>query len=165
MRSGQITDAHQKLVDDLPAGEAEGLPKEPRPVLGRTRMMSFEPAGERPVQLSQRLDASCVLCRRLDFEPVADDPRIGEQPVDIGRPESGDTVDVEIRKGRAKRRPFLEDCQPGQSRLVDLENEPLEQHALLAGREAVLAIMIEAVHRMAGRYSAISGAQLTARGN
>ena len=41
---------------------------------------------------------------RLDLEPVADDPRIGEQAVDIGRPERRDMVDVETGKGRAKRR-------------------------------------------------------------
>jgi len=128
-------------------------------------VVGLDPTDERPVRLSQRLNAPCILGCRFDFEPVADDPRIGEQAVGIGRPESRDTINVEIRKGLAKRRPLLEDRQPRQSRLVDLENEPLEQHVLLAGREAVLGVMIEAVHRMAGRDSAIRGAQLTARGS
>ena len=165
MRSGQVADAHQELVNDLPTGEAKGLSKQPRPLLKRSRVVGLEPADQRSVRFSQYLDAPRILGCRFDFEPIADDPRIAEQAVGIGRPEASDTVDVEIGKGGAKRRAFLEDCQPGQSRLVDLENEPLEQHALLAGREAVLAIVVEAVHRMAGRYSAISGAQLTARGN
>src|SRR6202043_3542545 len=79
MRPGQITDAHQKLVDDLPAGEAKGLPKEPGPLLQRSRVGGVEPAGERPVRISQRLDAPRILGCRFDLEPVADDPRIGEE--------------------------------------------------------------------------------------
>src|ERR1700757_1780827 len=128
-------------------------------------MVSVEPPGERPVRLPQGLDAPRIFGCRFDFEPVADDPRIGEQAIGIGGPESGDTVDVEIRKGGAKSHPFLEDRQPGQARLIDLENKPLEKKPLRAGREAVLAIMVEAVHRMAGRNSAICGAQFTARGS
>src|ERR1700681_4595740 len=46
MRSGQIAEAHQELIDDLPAGEKEGLPKKPRPLLLRSRVMHFEPIDE-----------------------------------------------------------------------------------------------------------------------
>ena len=41
VRSGQIAEAHQELVDDLPAGKTEGLPKQPRPLLLRLRVMRF----------------------------------------------------------------------------------------------------------------------------
>src|SRR5438105_15145803 len=58
MRSGQIPDAHQELVDDLPTGEAKGLPKQPRPFLRGPRVAGLEPTGDRPVRLSPRLDAA-----------------------------------------------------------------------------------------------------------
>src|SRR5438270_13398192 len=67
MRSGQIPDAQEELVDDLPTGEAKGLPKEPRPFLRGPRVVGLEPTGERPVRLSQRLDASRILGCRFDF--------------------------------------------------------------------------------------------------
>src|SRR5438270_5304921 len=67
MRSGQIPDAHQELVDDLPTGEAKGLTKQPRPFLRGPRVVGLEPTGERPVRLSQRLDAPRILGCRFDF--------------------------------------------------------------------------------------------------
>ena len=57
MRPGQITDAHQKLVDDLPAGKTKGLSEDPRPILHRSRVIGREPAGKRAVRLPERLDA------------------------------------------------------------------------------------------------------------
>lgn len=165
MRSGQIADTHQKLVDDLPSGEAKSLPKQPGPVLRRARVVSIEPAGKRPVRISQRLDPPRILGRRLDFEPVADDPRISEQTLDIGWSKGGDAVDVEIGEGGAKCRSFFEDCQPRQPRLVDFEDEPLEEHAFLGCWETIFAFVVETVHRVPGRNSAIRRAQLIARGN
>ena len=47
--------------------------------------MSFEPKGERPVQFPQRLEASSIFDGGFDLEPVADDPSIGEQAIDLGR--------------------------------------------------------------------------------
>jgi hypothetical protein len=59
-------------------------------------MMRREPLGERPVRLPQRLNPPRILGRRLDFEPVADDSRIGEQPFDLRRAEGGDPIDREV---------------------------------------------------------------------
>ena len=165
MRSGEIADAHEKLVDDLPSGEAKGLPKQPGPVLRRARVVSIEPAGKRPVRISQRLDPPRILGRRLDFEAVTYDSRIGEQAVDIRWSKVGDAVDVEIGEGGAKCRSFFEDCQPRQPRLVDFKDESLEKHAFLGCWKTIFAVVVETVHRVPGRNSAIRRAQLTARGN
>jgi len=165
MRSGQIADAHQKLVDDLPSGEAKGLPKEPGPVLRRARVVGIQPAGKRPVRISQHLDPPRILGRRLDFEAVAYDSRISEQTLDIRWSKGGDGVDLEIGEGGAKCRSFFEDCQPRQSRLVDFEDESFEKHAFLGCRKTIFAVVVETVHRVPGRNSAIRRAQLTARGN
>ena len=92
-------------------------------------------------------------------------PESASSRVDIGRPEGGDAIDVEIGKGGAKRGPLVEDRQPGKPGLIDLEDEPFEQHILVGRREAVFGIVIGPVHRMAGGEPAIGGAQLTARGS
>src|ERR1700730_4551920 len=97
------------------------------------------------MRLPQRLDSPGILGRRLDLESIANNARIGEQAVDIGRPEGGDAVDLEIRERGAKRRALLEDRQPGQARPVYLEHEPLEQHALVGGGKAVFGVMIDTV--------------------
>jgi len=53
-----------------------------------------------------------VLDRRLDLEPVADNARIAEQPIDIGRLEGSDAIDVEFSECSAKGRPLSEYRQP-----------------------------------------------------
>src|SRR3984893_1910359 len=165
MRSGQIAEAHQELIDDLSAGKTEGLAKKPRPLVRRSRVVRVEPTGERSMRLPQRLDSPGILGRRFYLESIADDPRIGEQAIGVSRSEGGNAIDLEIRERSAKRRTLFEDRQPGQDRLVYLEHEPLEQHALVGGGKAMLGLMIEAVDRMAGRQPAIGGAHLSSRGN
>ena len=48
--------------------------------------MRVQPAGERPVRLPQRLESLGIFDGGFDPEPVADDPRIREQTVDLGLP-------------------------------------------------------------------------------
>jgi len=112
MSSRKVPDAHQELVDDLAAGKTEGPPKKLRPFLRRTRMMCIEPGRERSVCSTQRLNAYCVLDRRLDLEPVADDARIAEQPIDIGGLEGSDAIDVEFSECCAEGRTLPEYRQP-----------------------------------------------------
>ena len=47
MRAGQIASGHEKLVDDLAAGEDEGLFEEFRPFVFGQRVMSVEPTFQR----------------------------------------------------------------------------------------------------------------------
>src|SRR5882672_8203979 len=102
------------------------------------------------MRLPQRLDSPGILGRRLDLESIADDPRIGEQAIGVIRSEGGNAIDLEIRERSAKCRTLFEDRQPGQARLIYLEHEPLEQHALVGGAKAVFGVMIDTVDRMAG---------------
>jgi hypothetical protein len=126
VRSGQIAHTHQEFTDDQTAGEAKGLAKEFRPIGWRARMMRVQPAGERSVRLPQRLETSGIFGGGFDLEPVADDPRIGEQAVGLGRAEGGHAIDREIRERCAKGCTFPEDRRPGEARLIDLEHQPLE---------------------------------------
>ena len=113
VRPGQIADTHQEFPDDLPTGEAKCSAKELRPCLRRAWVMRVQPAGERPVRLPQRQESSGIFGGGFDLEPIADDPRISEQAVDLGGAEGGDAIDREISISSAKRRAFLEDCRPG----------------------------------------------------
>ena len=85
--------------------------------------------------------------------------------IGFGGPEGGDPINVEIRKSSAEGRSLSEYRQPGQPCLIDLENEPLEQHLLVACREPVFGIVVGAVHRMAGCQPAVCGAHVTTREN
>ena len=127
-----VADAHQKFTDDPAAGKAKRPAKELRPLLRRARMVRREPKGERPVRLPQRLNTARVLGRGLDFEAVADDARIGEQPFDLHRAEGGDAVDREIGAGGPKRCALFEDRRPGEAGLIDFKDQPLEQHVSTA---------------------------------
>src|SRR5580704_15411056 len=113
MRTGQIAEAHQELVDDLAAGEAKGLLEELDPFRARTRVMGIEPLGERSVRPAQFLDALGIIDRRRDLEPITDNAGIRHQTLDIGRPEGSDPVDIEFGEGGAKGRAFFEDRRPG----------------------------------------------------
>src|SRR5690348_16422298 len=69
MRAGQKAQAHQKFTDDEATGEAEILPEQPRPLIGRAGMMRFEPAVERTMRASHFLDPAGIGNRRLDLLP------------------------------------------------------------------------------------------------
>src|SRR6185295_16350022 len=51
---------------------------------------------------------------------------------------------------------LLQDRQPGEARLVDLEHQPTEERRVVTEGEAVLAIVIRAVERMAGGDPAVA---------
>src|SRR5580698_7270814 len=102
MRAVEIAKTHQKLVDDLPTGEAEGLLKQLDPLLARARMMRVEPSGERAVIAAQFLDSARVVDGRGDLEPVTNDPGVGHQPRDVVIAEGGDAIDIETGEGGTK---------------------------------------------------------------
>ena len=91
--------------------------------------MGIEPVGEGAVLLADRLDPLGILDRGLDLEPVADDPGIGEQASPLPRAVARDLGDLEVVVGAAERLALLQDGEPGQARLVDLQHQPLEQPA------------------------------------
>ena len=66
-------------------------------------MVRGEPKGERSVRLPQRLNTAGVFGRGLDFEAVADDARIGKQPLDFHLAEGGDPIDREVGISGPKR--------------------------------------------------------------
>ena len=75
----EIAGGQQELAADLAARELEVSLEELHPRGMGPGMMGVEPGGERAVRCLQRLNAPGVLDRGIDFEPVANDARIGEQ--------------------------------------------------------------------------------------
>jgi hypothetical protein len=76
--------------------------------------------------------------------------------VHLPRAKSRHLLRIEASIGRAERRPLLEDGEPGQPGLIDLEDQPLEQFGIAVEREAVLGVMIGTVPLVAGGGVAVS---------
>src|SRR5690606_11017743 len=99
-----------------------------------------------------------VLDRRLDLPPVPHDPRVGEQPLDVPRPEPRDPVDVEALERFAESRPLPKDRQPGQPGLEALEAELLEQPRVVRERASPLLVVVREVVLVRARPRAASPA-------
>ena len=66
---------------------------------------------------------------------------------------------IEAAESHREGLPFLENRQPRESRLVDLEGKSLEQRRFLADGKAVLPIVVRAVEGVAGRHGAVCDLQ------
>ena len=117
--------------------------------------MGVEPFGERSVRLAQAQHHAGVVDRRLDLEPVPDDAGIGHQPRLVAPGEAGDDLGIEPAVRLPEAVALLEDGEPRQPRLVDLQDEALEELGLLPAREAVLAVVVGAVEGVAGGVRAV----------
>ena len=162
VRSGQVPGAQQELADDLTAGKPEGLLEEGDPLrlgpLSRCafaplrrcahEVMGIEPSRERTVALPQGKQRPGVGDRGLHLEPIADDAGVSHQPRHVTRAEPRHNLGVETAVRRAERIPFLQNGEPGQPRLIDLQNQPLEQ--LGVPEKAYSGIMIGSVPGVAG---------------
>ena len=164
MRTGQVAGAEEEFAGDLAAGEAERLLEEPDPVGSGPRVVCVEPAGEGAELVAQHEQAARVLDRRVDLQPVADDARVTEQPSPLAPAVGRDARHVEAVVGVDEGGTLLEDGQPGEPGLIDLEHEPFEELPVVADREAVLAVVIRAVDRMPGRGGAVAHASGDAGG-
>src|SRR5690349_20002081 len=105
-------------------------------------MMVIEPVLERAELLLYLLYLFGVVDRRVDLEPVADDPRIGQQPLALLVAIPGDLVDIEMVKSLEKIVFLVEDRRPGQSGLVDLEDEAGKQVVIVLDRKAIFVVVI-----------------------
>ena len=87
-------------------------------------------------------DTAGVDDRRLDFETVPDDSRIGEETLDVARREAGDDLGVEPDEGSQVPVTLPQDRRPREPCLRTLEREQLEQMPVVVGWDAPLLVVV-----------------------
>jgi hypothetical protein len=87
--------------------------------------------------------------RRLDLGPVADDPGVAHQALDVGAVEAGDRIGLEACERLAERRALAQDRDPGEAGLEPLQAQALEQPALVGDGKAPLVVVVGLVQRVA----------------
>jgi hypothetical protein len=153
----KVPGAHQELPGDLPPGEPEGLLEQANPVLEASRVMMVQPCREGPVGLLDLQDAGGVGDGGLHLQAVPHDARIRQEALPVLLPEAGHLVHPEAGVGLSERVPFLQDGEPGQARLVDLQDQPLEEKVVVPEGEAVLTVVVGPVPGVARGRSAVAG--------
>ena len=83
-----------------------------------------------------------ILHRAVNLQPVAHDARIGQQLFQPRFAIAGDFSGIEIVKRQAVARALFEDGRPAQPRLRALQNQKLEQRAIIEERNAPLCVVI-----------------------
>src|SRR5438094_2064815 len=83
-----------------------------------------------------------VLNRRGDFEPVANNARVGEESLYFSRVVTSDLLRVEIVEDPAVMLPFLQDRVPTQAGLGAFENEELEQGPVVVHWHAPFLVVV-----------------------
>lgn len=151
MSSRQISDAHQKLAYNFTAGKAKRFTKELDPLLLRLRMVGCQPAIERSVRGPQLQDLLRIGDGGIDLQPIADDAGVGQQSPPVSCAIRRDDLGVEPAVRAPECLALLEDGEPGETRLIDFQHEPLEQGGILLEREAILPIVIRPVPFMSRR--------------
>src|SRR5205807_2980254 len=126
--------------------------------------MRGEPLRERSVALAQGAEAFRILDGGVDLQPVADDPFIGQQALAFGAGEARHAVDLEPEESAPEGLALLEDREPGEPRLVDLQDEPLEEGVVVRDGKAVLLIVIRPVEGMAWRDVAVTHGREVTKG-
>jgi hypothetical protein len=126
------------------------------PPVKRKVWVRVEPGGEGAVRVAQREHAARVLDRGLDLQPVADDAGVTQEPRALAPAIGRDAHGIEAVVGHGEALSLLEDRQPRQARLIDLQHEAAEEGGVVAEREAVLAVVVRAMKGMAGRDPAVA---------
>src|SRR5690606_25183585 len=80
--------------------------------------------------------------RRLDLLPIADQARIGEQPLDRTAVEAGDARGIEAGECAPIALALAEHRAPAQSGLCRLEDQKLEVRVVVMDRHAPLSIVV-----------------------
>ena len=116
---------------------------------------------------AQGPDPAGVLDDRLDLAPVADDARVGQKPRLVPGPVAGNPVERESLEGPEERIAALQNNQPGEAGLVDLQRQALQERVVIRQWKAIFALVIGPMEGMPGRDVAIpahpQGAELSDR--
>ena len=138
MRPGEIAGADEEFVHDLAPREKKRLFEQLAPRRVVPRVMFVEKIAER----THGLDSFGVFDRGVHFQPIANDARVSQKPGSVFLAIGCDFCDGEAVIGRPKTFPFFENRQPGQSGLIDLEDEALEQFVVALQGKSILGIVV-----------------------
>src|SRR5215210_7535786 len=94
------------------------------------------------MRCSQLQNALRIADGGIHFQPVADDSGVREKPGTVGVAIGRDNIRIETAVCPPERLSLLEDREPGESGLIDLQHQPLEQLGIAFEWKAILAIMI-----------------------
>lgn len=142
MRAGQITGGHQKLVHDLASGEDKGPFEQLDPLLFGEITIFIQPGFEGTIFFLYLPDFLRINNRCVHFQAVTNDTRVAKQARNILFTILCDFLNIEPMIGFVEILSLPQDRDPGKSRLVDLEDETLEQQIVFLKRKAILRIVI-----------------------
>ncbi len=146
MCARQVTSAHKEFIDDLAAGEFEGLLENLHPFFLCLRMMLIEPVAEGTVTALDDDDALRVMDGGFHFEAVADDAGILQQLCFFLIGVTGNLFQIEPVIGFEEIVLLFQNGLPAEPGLVDLKDQSCEQQVIIIYWKTIFGIMINAVH-------------------
>jgi len=150
MRSLEIARTHEKLPGDLTTGEPEVLSEKAYPP-GFVQVSLYIEPGFETSELSLNFpNYPCIVQGGIHFKAVADNSGITQESFALRIPVTGDGINIEVGICPSKIVLFVENRGPGQSCLIDLQDEPSEQFIVGVQRETVLRIVVGLVGRFPG---------------
>jgi len=136
---GPRRDVRQAAIAGVSWGAVHELPEK-----GVQRSVGFE-----QLEGGARIDKGC-----LDFETIADNPRIGEEALGVAGREAGYSGRVKPPESLAIGFPFSENRKPGQTCLRSFEDQHFEQPLVVMDRPPPLFIMVTKVRGIVRHPSA-----------
>ena len=149
MRARQVSRPHQKRMGDLAAGKAERLLEQLDPFFLRQRMMGIQPRRKAAMAVPHLTNTIGIGYRSINLEAIADDPGIFQKPFTILGTVISHPIHFEPFIGSGEAFPLLQDGQPAQTCLVNLEDQALKQDRLVTNRIPVFGIVVRPVPFMA----------------
>ena len=117
--------------------------------------MCVQPAFEGAVFDSQAENPLRIDDGRVDLESIADDACVSQQAGAVRLSVIRHGFEVEVVIGAAEVVGFLEDGDPRQACLVDLQHKALEEQVIVVERETVLGVVIGLVEGVFGVGNAV----------
>src|SRR5688572_24336059 len=124
--------------------------------LDRGWCAASQPANDPCVFRSSRIFRAFVMAAST-FSRFADNARLTQQPLAVSGAVSRYQLGVEAAVCPPERLPFLENGEPGEPGLIDLEYEPLEQRSVVLQWETILSLMIGPMPLVSRRDVAVRG--------
>jgi len=108
-------------------------------------MLGRQPIGEEAVRFPEVQEHARVVDGSFDLQAIANDSCVAHEACPVSVAVVGHCANVEIIVSGSEPGPFFQDRQPGQSGLIDLEEESFEEAIVIGDWKAVLFIVVGAM--------------------